>query len=184
MTETEIAPRAFWPTRAMALALAVSVFGGPAGADGAWITGTAEIVDGDGLAIGPVMIRIHAIDAPEAGQDCATPGGGTWPCGLAAADRLSALTAGRPVVCEARDLDPYSRIVALCRVDGIDIGQVLVEEGLAWAFVRYSADYADLEATARAAAIGVWQAPTQAPWDYRADRWNRAAAEPRPSPTP
>lgn len=51
----------------------------------------------------------------------------------------------------------------------------MVEEGLAWAFLRYSDDYALIEEQAREAQRGVWGGEAQAPWDYRANRWERAA---------
>ena len=78
-------------------------------------------------------------------------------------------------------------MVATCAVEagpGADAGPddlsaVLAREGLAWAFLDYSDDYVDQEAGARAAGIGIWQAPTQTASDYRANRWNRAAASPR-----
>jgi hypothetical protein len=57
------------------------------------------------------------------------------------------------------------------------VGAQLVAEGLAWAFVRYSDDDADLEASARKIGTGIWQADTQPPWDFRANRWEHAAAE-------
>lgn len=141
------------------------------------VSGSAEVVDGDGLRIGPMAIRLHGIDAPELGQRCALPGNGTWRCDEAAADRLAELVTGRDVDCEPLDRDAYGRIVARCSVDGHDIAGALVSEGLVWAFRRYSADYAGLEDDARATGLGIWQAPTEAPWDYRADRWERAAAD-------
>ena len=57
----------------------------------------------------------------------------------------------------------------------IEIGAVLVEEGLAWAFTRYSVDYVEAEAVARQAHIGIWQGDYEAPWDYRARKWAEAA---------
>lgn len=147
---------------------------GFAAADAA-ISGRAEVVDGDGLRIGPVAIRLHGIDAPELGQRCARAGGGTWPCDEAAAERLEALVGQGEVVCEPLDRDAYGRIVARCQAGGIDLAQTLASEGLAWAFLRYSEDYATEESAARDAGRGIWQAPTEAPWDYRADRWERAA---------
>lgn len=45
---------------------------------------------------------------------------------------------------------------------------------MAWAFVRYSRDYVDIEAQAKTAGIGVFQAPTQAPWDFRTMTWDEA----------
>ena len=153
----------------------------------AHVTGTAVIEDGDTLDLGPVPIRLHGIDAPEAGQRCATPSGGQWACGAVATARLDELAGGRALRCLARDVDRYGRVVATCAVEdeaeggdgpsGVDdLSAVLAREGLAWAFLEYSDDYVDQEAGARAVGIGIWQAPTQTAEAYRADRWNRAAA--------
>jgi endonuclease YncB( thermonuclease family) len=137
----------------------------------------AKVVDGDGLIVGAVPVRIFGIDAPEARQTCTADNGGTWPCGGAAAARLAELVGEDEVTCESIEVDAYNRVVSRCYARGIDVARTLIDEGLAWAFIRYSTDYAGAEATAKAAALGVWQAATQAPWDYREDGWNRAAAE-------
>ncbi|MEP4198322.1 MAG: thermonuclease family protein, partial [Aliishimia sp.] len=110
------------------------------------------------------------------GQSCASQFGGTWPCGAASSKRLSDLIDGKEISCDAHDRDPYGRIVASCAAEGLDIGAILVGEGLAWAFIEYSHDYAALETEARSKETGVWQAPTQTAWDYRDDKWNRAVA--------
>ena len=153
-------------------------------AAGAWadarIVGHPDVIDGDGLAFGPVSVRLHGIDAAEIGQRCALARGGTWGCDEAAAERLAELVAGQRVECEPLDRDPYGRIVARCMAGGVDVGQALVAEGLAWAFRRYSDDYALAEEGARKIGAGVWQAETQPPWEYRETRWGRAAeASPR-----
>ena len=150
---------------------------GEAAAGTATITGPAEVVDGDGLKIGPVAIRIHGIDAPEAAQDCPKASGGNGPAAKAATALLDDLAGGREVACTARDRDGYGRIVASCAVDGQDVASAIMRAGLAWAYVEYSTDYVDLEAAAKAEGVGVWQAPAQPPWEYRADRWERAVAE-------
>ena len=93
------------------------------------ITGQAEVVDGDGLAIGPVRIRLHGIDAPELGQRCAERGGGTWHCDEAAANRLEDLIGGSAVSCEPLDSDAYGRIIARCTANGADLAAVLASEG-------------------------------------------------------
>ena len=67
-------------------------------------------------------------------------------------------------------------MIARCIAGGRDVGARLVDEGLAWAFVEYSGDYVAAEAAAKGAGQGIWQAPTQTAWDYRADRWARAVA--------
>ena len=159
------------------IAAAAAVFVSVAAAGAGTITGTAQVVDGDGLIVGAVPVRIHGIDAPEAGQKCSAANGGAWPCGEVAGARLAELVAGRAVSCEGLEIDAYNRVVSRCYVDGVDLGGALIDEGLAWAFVRYSSDYVDAEAVPKAAGVGIWQAPTQTPWDLREQGWNSAAAE-------
>lgn len=150
-------------------------------ADEVRLTGRAEIVDGDTLSLGPVQVRLNGIDAAEIGQTCQRSDGGTWDCATAAANRLQQLIGDEPINCTALDQDGYGRIVAACRVEDTDLGQRLVAEGLAWAFVRYSDAYVSEEASARAASRGIWQARTEPPWEYREARWDRAAERsPRP----
>lgn len=160
---------------ALAAALALASGGAAAAADAPGIAGRARVVDGDTLDFGAARVRLHGVDAPELAQTCAAAGGGAWPCGAAAAARLTALAGGGPVACEPRDRDRYGRIVAVCSAGGRDLGAALVAEGLAWAYLRYADDYAPAEDAARAAGRGVWQAPTVTAWDYRGTAWRDAA---------
>jgi endonuclease YncB( thermonuclease family) len=146
------------------------------------VSGHVSVVDGDTLDVGPIRIRLDGIDAPEIGQSCGRSGGGEWDCATAAANRLEALIGGGAVDCIALEQDPNGRVVATCRTGAsADLGRVLVSEGLAWAFRRYSQTYVDEEGPARAARLGVWQGEAEAPWVYRENRWERAAAKsPRP----
>lgn len=154
---------------------------GPGQGHAAEITGEARVIDGDTIDIGPVRIRLHGIDAPESDQTCARAGGGTWNCGTVSTRRLADLIDRTHVTCIARDRDAYGRIIGVCLKDGVDLNALLVREGLAWAYMRFSEDYAVQEQAARAEQIGVWQAETTPPWEYRAQRWERAAAaSPRP----
>lgn len=167
-----------WLLRAVIAVLGLSAMLGPGAArplDLPSISGPAKVVDGDTLHVGPVIVRIHGIDAPESGQICQAQGGGTWPCGVKATARMAALVQGG-VECTAQTRDRYGRIVARCHAGATDIGEVLVREGLAWAFVRYSDDYAGAEDAARADKRGIWQAANQTAWDYRARSWDRAEA--------
>lgn len=139
------------------------------------------MIDGDTLDLGAVRIRLHGIDAPEAGQQCRRASGRSWQCGTAATNRLAELAEGREVECHARDRDAYGRVIGECWAGEINLNALLVGEGLAWAFRRYSQDYVHLEDAARVASIGVWNGEAEAPWDFRANRWERAAAtSPRP----
>ena len=48
-----------------------------------------------------------------------------------------------------------------------------MEEGLAWAFTRYDDMFAPVEKEARAAHLGIWQAPTLPAWLWRAENPRR-----------
>ncbi len=134
-----------------------------------------HVIDGDTLKVDGKTIRIFGIDAPEAGQSCRKPGGGTWQCGQAAISQMEKAAAEGDVTCDDRGLDVYGRTLAVCKVSGLDLGRLMVKEGLAWAFRRYSEDYVGVEDEARAAAAGVWEQETEAPWDFRQNRWDVAA---------
>ncbi|WP_366942778.1 thermonuclease family protein [uncultured Paracoccus sp.] len=95
--------------------------------------------------------------------------------------RLAELVSDREVQCLAFGWDAYGRITADCEEGGMNLGQALVETGRAWAFNTYSDVFASAEDSARVARVGIWAGESQAPWEYRADKWNReAAAPPKP----
>lgn len=142
-----------------------------------------RVVDGDTLTLDGETIRLHGIDAPEAGQTCAAAKGSRWPCGNAAIKALTLLIGDATPVCDDRGKDAYGRTLSVCAVRGRDVNRQMVERGAAWAFRRYADDYAAAEDTARADGRGIWQAPTETAWDYRAHRW-AAAAEAAPSDCP
>jgi endonuclease YncB( thermonuclease family) len=96
------------------------------------------------------------------------------PAGKLAATRLQALTAGRSTVCQEKDRDRYGRIVAICRASGEDLGAIMVREGLAWAFVRYSADYVGQETKAKVDRLGVHAHDCQPAWEWRAQQRTRS----------
>src|SRR4051812_6032193 len=124
------------------------------------------VTDGDTIKQNGVTYRLWGIDAPEAKQVC--PDG--WPAGSLATTRLKELTAGRSIVCQEKDRDRYGRIVAICRVSGEDLGAILVREGLAWAFMRYSSDYVGAERQAKAAKLGVHAHGCEPAWEWRAQQ--------------
>ena len=138
------------------------------------VSGDLRILDGDTIEIGLLRIRIHAIDAPEDGQTCSARGGGTWPCGRIASDRIAELVGDAKLDCEPLERDLYGRLIARCLVGDEDIGAAMVSEGLAWSYTQFSDDYVSLEGEARARGRNIWQAPTQTAKEYRDDVWARA----------
>lgn len=131
-----------------------------------------RVIDGDTIDVNGTSYRIYGIDAPEAGQTCISSSGGTWPCGNEAIDAMTALIEGKDIQCDDIALDDYGRMLAVCYTDGTDIGEAMITRGMAWAFRRYGNAYDEVEDQIRPTGIGIWQAETEAPWDYRAKRWN------------
>ena len=138
------------------------------------LTGPAMAVDGDTLDVAGTRVRLEGIDAPEYAQTCARAWLGSWSCGKDAQRTLAKLVAGQTVDCENRGHDNYDRVLGVCSVAGREINAEMVRSGLAWAFVKYSNTYLSLEAEARTAKIGIWQADTEPAWAYRDKRWASA----------
>jgi endonuclease YncB( thermonuclease family) len=144
------------------------------------ISGTAHVADGDTLRVGATRVRLSGVDAPELSQRCG-PDGHKVACGAMAAEWLRRRVAGRLIACETVDTDRYGRSVAICRVEGEDVGAAIVEAGWATAYRRYSMSYVGQEARARAARRGIWSLGFQPPADYRRER-RLADVPPAPDP--
>ncbi|CDZ30982.1 thermonuclease family protein [Neorhizobium galegae] len=130
-----------------------------------------RVVDGDTIELNGETFRLHGIDAPEAGQQCTLPLGKSWPCGKAAIRSMEDLVLDKAVQCDSRGSDGYGRTIGVCTVNGADINAAMISAGMAWAFRKYSLDYAKLEDVAHQNRVGVWQAPTETPWDFREAKW-------------
>lgn len=106
------------------------------------------VVNGDTVMIEGRRFHLHGIAAPALDEICTTSNGSTWPCGSKARDQLAeAMVSGEPT-CRVID-----RETILCRAAGLDVGALLVKEGLA----KAAGDYGDIESRARAAKVGLWQ---------------------------
>lgn len=141
------------------------------------LSGPASVVDGDTIEVQGRTIRLHGIDAAETGQRCAAPNRKIARPSNAAIDRLRQLVASG-VRCEGNESDDYGRLIAVCTTaDGTEINRLLVREGHAWAFVKFSDDYVADEAAARRAGLNIWSLRCQEPWAFRAARWTKNATK-------
>lgn len=139
------------------------------------VRGIARVVDGDTLNIEGLGVRLHGIDAPETAQTCKNATGLDYACGEAATRRLKALADSREVICTGKEFDQYKRFVGICLVSAVELNRTMVIEGHAWAFIRFSQDYAAVERDARVAKLGVFATENTAPWDFRSGAWQTAA---------
>lgn len=135
-------------------------------------------MDGDTVELDGTVHRIHGIDAPEFGQTCNDAHSGRWDCGKAAVAAMERLVLpATRIECDDRGRDAFGRTLSICSADGQDVGRSMVRQGLAWSFRKYAHDYDRDEDAARVERIGVWQAVSETPWDYRAHRWEEATRQ-------
>lgn len=137
--------------------------------------GPLRVIDGDTFDVGGVRVRLHGIDAPESDQTCTNPQGAQWECGAWVTAQVTRRFGGRHAVCERMDTDRYGRMVARCTVDGRDLGEEIVLDGMAEAYRRYSMDYDLAEKAAQIAAAGIWSGTIESPAAFRAARSGSAA---------
>lgn len=130
------------------------------------INGTVvRIVDGDtfDLLAGSnslLRIRLNGIDCPERGQDYYR----------VAKDALAEYIFQREVKIIAVGKDRYGRIIANVFINGQNINLMMVRDGYAWHYKKYSSnnDLANAENNARVSKRGLWVIPNPiAPWDFR-----------------
>jgi len=138
---------------------------------------SVRVIDGDTFQMGEQRIRLLNMDAPEIGQTCDDAAGKPWRCGEAAANALRELVAGGPVTCDPSGEDPYGRLLAHCTAAGIDLGQAIVERGLAVAFVRYDDEYLNAEIAAFKSGRGMWAGSFVRPAEFRRAAWTQSAEQ-------
>lgn len=130
------------------------------------ISGLATVTDGDTLRVQDQIVRLHGIGAPEGRQYCRQDAMPVL-CGQMASQHLRALVAGNLVACDGNKPDRYRRLVAICSINGLDIGAQMVSDGWALAYRRYSTEYVDEETAARKSGAGMWSMQFQTPWEWR-----------------
>ena len=135
-----------------------------------------RIIDGDTIKKDGVSYRLHGIDAPETKQIC-NLNGEDWKCGLAATEYLQKLHGDNGFECEELGRDRYKRVIGRCyTIQGDskkDIGSLMVKEGYALAYRRYSKDYIDEEELAKENKRGLWRSKFIKPWEWRRNKSNK-----------
>lgn len=147
-------------------------------------TGVADVIDGDGLKVAGVAIRLFGIDAVEGDQTC-NRNGEVWSCGVASKAALRGAVEGKIVRCEGTEYDQYERLLGVCFLpDGTDINRNQVELGWAVAYTRFSNAYEVAEAVARSQRLGIWESEFERPEEFRRRQREEREAAREPSIAP
>tara|TARA_B100000614_G_scaffold250008_1_gene259629 strand:- start:412 stop:927 length:516 start_codon:yes stop_codon:yes gene_type:complete len=133
------------------------------------ISGDARILNGDTIQVGETPLRLYGIDAPEVDQMCENEMF-EYPCGLVATGMLRDLVTGRPVTCVEQGKMPGGLTLAICYVEGEDLGEKLVRLGIALAHPEDGESYLEAQAAAQSANRSLWRGPFITPWDWRAGK--------------
>ena len=107
-----------------------------------------------------VKIRIAGIDCPERKQ----------PFSTRAKQFTSTAIFSKEVKVAIQNKDRYGRYIADVFYDRKNLGEALLENGMAWHYVRYSSDkkLQQLEDKARAGKVGLWADKNAVPpWEWR-----------------
>ena len=100
-----------------------------------------KIIDGDTIHIGKMKYRLYGIDAPEIKQECKR-NNKKYLCGVEATKFLQSLIKDdESVSCVNKKIDRYKRIVAVCYHLNEDLGRLMVKNGWAIAYRKYSKYY-------------------------------------------
>ena len=107
-----------------------------------------------------IVVRINGINAPERGQ---------W-YGDVATLHLQWLIGGKAAGLKLKQKDTYGRWIATVYLNGADISEEMLKEGLAWHYKEHDSNprYAQLEAEAKLAGLGLWcDDRAVPPWEWR-----------------
>jgi endonuclease YncB( thermonuclease family) len=118
-------------------ALVLALLATPAMAQIPPITGHARVLDGDTIEIeGGVRVRLKGVDAAERGSAL----------GEAARQKMILILGNGELTCTLTGEITHKREVGYCTTStGVDIGQALIEAGLALACPRFSTRYVKFE---------------------------------------
>jgi len=128
-----------------------------------------EAVDGNTLVDdNGRLYRLHAIDAPDIGQQCLAADGAEYSCGEHAREALADMIDGILTCDLVRPDEPENELVRCHDFAGRDIGQLLISAGWALPDRSVGLDYVWDEMEAEARSLGLWQGRFVTPESWRA----------------
>ena len=143
-----------------------------------------SVADGDTITIlsnnnQQTKIRLYGIDTPEKAQAF----------GQKAKKFTASLIAGKRATVKVYDTDRYGRSVGVVFVNGTNVNEELINNGLAWQYRKYCKasfceDWLKREEYARSFFFGLWaESNPQPPWDWRKSRQGQSTKRSYAIPT-
>jgi len=139
--------------------------------------GVVQVLEGDLLTVGGMVVRLYGIDAPEMGQRCEAASGHPFDCGEASRLFLEMLIGPRSVTCTLFATLEDQRRSGSCYSGSQDLAMVQVERGWAFSERGISNRYEKSESKAQKRRAGLWSGRAQRPWVWRQQRVLTDAAE-------
>ncbi len=137
------------------------------------LSGFAIVVDGDTIKINGKKIRFSGIDAPETyyngKEQICIKEEKKIACGKLSKNFLINKINNQKVVCriEAKT-DKYSRKLGECFVNDKSLSRILVKNGYAFDYPRYSKKkFSNEQKYAQNNNLGLWRKKFEFPWDFR-----------------
>ena len=137
------------------------------------IEGKAIVVDGDTIKINSEKIRFSGIDAPESyykgKEQFCLKGKKKISCGKLSKIFLIEKIGNQKVKCEIEaKTDRYKRKLGECFVNDKSLSRILVKNGYAFDYPRYSKKKYSIEQEyAKKKSLGLWSMKFEFPWDFR-----------------
>ena len=159
-----------WITILASLMLSAITLAMPSVADdgiGESITGKAEILGPDMIAINQQLIFLFGVDAPEERQPCFDEKRKMWNCAVAAGKTLLDLVGDFDVTCMRMAPDWRRRMYGVCTANNKTINEEMVRAGMAMMIREETLDYETAENEARTAPRGLWRGVFDKPWLFR-----------------
>ena len=116
-------------------------------APGTFVGDVTYVRDGDTIEVGGLPIRLYGLAAPE----------GDEPGGNQATEAMRQMALGQALRCELNGERTHDRCVGVCYLNGEDVGEAMVRQGLARDCPRFSGGRyveAEVQAAAQGATIG------------------------------
>ena len=133
------------------------------------------VTDGDTIKMGKENIRLFGIDAPEMKQICKNKNNDPYACGITSKNFLSYLIEdanenNEKIYCYYSERDKYNRIIGECFIGTIsktNINKMMVGNGRAVAYLKYSEKYLDAQNIAKNKKYGIWKGTFDLPEEWR-----------------